>query len=439
MIRVMLADDHSIVRAGLKQILCEEADFTVVAEAANGDAVLPLLRQELPGVLLLDMSMPGRSGIDLMKLVKAEFPKLPILVLSMHKEEQYAVRAIKAGAAGYLTKESAAEQLIGALRKVAAGGLFISPTVAERLALAKQKRDAELEQSEVSRRRQSHENANQTREARNKLRELETNLTLAEKRAKDDSLTDGLDAEAKSYLKEANERTLSAMREQKGYLEGQIRLLEEAESKAAKVYDMTVKQAKFDWEAIEKASVVKAEFTGNALVVCRDNLDAQATGTFRAGTPMVVLQDLTQTDVVIEAVPQPWTELRPERLAVAPRLPSGQAPAAVFKESRPGKSEGDALRYVFSFPAGAELRSLHGKPLDFDIHYRLTAGNPAESPYQVLSKDALYRFDPKLDFSRLMKSFNERHKDEWIMLVEGHAEVALVSAARAKSPTPAAQ
>ena len=148
---------------------------------------------------------------------------------------------------------------------------------AERLALAKQKRDAELEQSEVSRRRQSHENANQTREARNKLRELETNLTLAEKRAKDDSLTDGLDAEAKSYLKEANERTLSAMREQKGYLEGQIRLLEEAESKAAKVYDMTVKQAKFDWEAIEKASVVKAEFTGNALVVCRDNLDAQAT------------------------------------------------------------------------------------------------------------------------------------------------------------------
>lgn len=135
MIRVMLADDHSIVRAGLKQILCEEADFTVVAEAANGDAVLPLLRQELPGVLLLDMSMPGRSGIDLIKLVKAEFPKLPILVLSMHKEEQYAVRAIKAGAAGYLTKESAAEQLIGALRKVAAGGLFISPTVAERLAL----------------------------------------------------------------------------------------------------------------------------------------------------------------------------------------------------------------------------------------------------------------------------------------------------------------
>jgi DNA-binding NarL/FixJ family response regulator len=135
LIRVMLADDHSIVRAGLKQILTEEADFSVIAEAANGDDVLPLLRQELPSVLLLDMSMPGRSGIDLIKLIKAEFPKLPILVLSMHKEEQYAVRAIKAGAAGYLTKESAAEQLIGALRKIAGGGLFISPTVAERLAL----------------------------------------------------------------------------------------------------------------------------------------------------------------------------------------------------------------------------------------------------------------------------------------------------------------
>lgn len=135
MIRVMLADDHSIVRAGLKQILTEVPDFTVCAEAATGDEVLPLIRQAPPTVLLLDMSMPGRSGIDLIKLIKAEFPKLPILVLSMHKEEQYAVRAIKSGAAGYLTKESAAEQLIGALRKIAGGGLFISPTVAERLAL----------------------------------------------------------------------------------------------------------------------------------------------------------------------------------------------------------------------------------------------------------------------------------------------------------------
>jgi DNA-binding NarL/FixJ family response regulator len=135
MIRVMLADDHGIVRAGLKQVLSEAADCTVIGEAGNGQELLALLQQQLPDVLLLDMSMPGRSGIELIKQLKGEYPRLPILILSMHKEEQYAVRAIKTGAAGYLTKESAAELLIGAVRKVAAGGVFISPTVAERLAL----------------------------------------------------------------------------------------------------------------------------------------------------------------------------------------------------------------------------------------------------------------------------------------------------------------
>lgn len=133
--RVMLADDHGIVRTGLKQVLAAAPEFVVVAEAASGDEVLALVRQAPPDVLLLDMSMPGRSGIELIRLLKGEFPRLAILVLSMHKEEQYAVRAIKAGAAGYLTKDSADEQLIGALRKVAAGGAFISPTVAERLAM----------------------------------------------------------------------------------------------------------------------------------------------------------------------------------------------------------------------------------------------------------------------------------------------------------------
>lgn len=135
MINVMLADDHSIVRAGLKQVLGEAADCRVVGEASNGNEVLTMLRTEQPDVLLLDMSMPGKSGIDLIKQLKSDYPKLPILILSMHKEEQYAVRAIKSGAAGYLTKESAAEQLVGAIRKVAAGGVFISPSVAERLAL----------------------------------------------------------------------------------------------------------------------------------------------------------------------------------------------------------------------------------------------------------------------------------------------------------------
>lgn len=135
MIKIMLADDHSIVRAGLKQVLGEAADCSVIGEASNGNEVLAMLREQRPDVLLLDMSMPGRSGIDLIKQLKGDYPKLPILILSMHKEEQYAVRAIKSGAAGYLTKESAAEQLVGAVRKVASGGVFISPTVAERLAL----------------------------------------------------------------------------------------------------------------------------------------------------------------------------------------------------------------------------------------------------------------------------------------------------------------
>ena len=135
MIRVLLADDHPIVRAGLKEILADTGDITVAGEATNGQEVMEQVRGREFDVAVLDMSMPGRSGIELIKQLKGEYPRLPILILSMHKEEQYAVRAIKTGAAGYLTKESAAELLIGAVRKVAAGGVFISPTVAERLAL----------------------------------------------------------------------------------------------------------------------------------------------------------------------------------------------------------------------------------------------------------------------------------------------------------------
>lgn len=135
MIRIALADDHKIVRQGLKQILGEEADLQVVGEASNGGETLKLVTESPLDVLVLDMSMPGRSGIELIKLIKLEKPKLAILVLSMHQEEQYAVRAIKAGAKGYLTKESASDQLISAIRKVASGGVFITPAVAERMAL----------------------------------------------------------------------------------------------------------------------------------------------------------------------------------------------------------------------------------------------------------------------------------------------------------------
>jgi DNA-binding NarL/FixJ family response regulator len=135
MTRVVIADDHTIVREGLKQVLAAAGDLTVIAEAQNGGEVMQCVRDHEFDVLLLDMSMPGRSGIELIKQVHAEKPKLRILVLSMHEEEQYAVRALKAGAAGYLTKESASELLIAAIRKVAAGGAYITPAVAEQFAL----------------------------------------------------------------------------------------------------------------------------------------------------------------------------------------------------------------------------------------------------------------------------------------------------------------
>jgi len=131
MIRILVADDHTIVREGLKQILAKSGDLVVAGEAANGNDVLKMVREQEWGVLVTDMSMPGRSGIELIKLVKEARPKLPVLVLSMYGEEQYAVRAIRAGASGYLNKESASEQLVTAIRKIAAGGVHVSTAVAE--------------------------------------------------------------------------------------------------------------------------------------------------------------------------------------------------------------------------------------------------------------------------------------------------------------------
>jgi len=135
MIRVLIADDHTIMREGLKQLLLAAGDLEVAGEARDGHEVLRQVQALDFDVLLLDMSMPGKSGMDLIKQVKADKPKLRVLVLSMHQEHQYAVRAIKAGASGYLTKESASTQLVSAIRKVAKGGAFISAEVAEQLAL----------------------------------------------------------------------------------------------------------------------------------------------------------------------------------------------------------------------------------------------------------------------------------------------------------------
>ena len=135
MIRIVIADDHAIVREGLKRIVASAEDMEVLAEAADGAEVMQRVREAVFDLLVLDLSMPGRSGMELIKLVKAEQPRLKILVLSMHQELQSAVRAIKSGASGYLTKESAPAQLVLALRKIAAGGAYISADVAQQLAL----------------------------------------------------------------------------------------------------------------------------------------------------------------------------------------------------------------------------------------------------------------------------------------------------------------
>ncbi len=135
MIRIVIADDHAIVREGLKRIVSEIADMQVVGEAADGTEVMQRVRELDFDIIVQDLSMPGRSGMELIKLVRAEKPKLRILVLSMHQELQYAVRAIKSGASGYLTKESAPAQLEQAIRKIAGGGAYVTPEVAEQLAL----------------------------------------------------------------------------------------------------------------------------------------------------------------------------------------------------------------------------------------------------------------------------------------------------------------
>lgn len=143
MIRVLICDDHQIVRQGIRQMLADATDIALVAEADSGPVALRLVREANDGaapaearlhVVLMDIAMPHRDGLDVLRQLRSEFPRLPVLMLSTYPDKQYAVRSLKLGASGYLNKSADSETMTGAIRKVAAGGLFITPTVAEQLA-----------------------------------------------------------------------------------------------------------------------------------------------------------------------------------------------------------------------------------------------------------------------------------------------------------------
>lgn len=133
MIRVLIADDHAIVRKGLRLIAKEQASEIEVDEAENGQEVMEKIHQSRYDVLVLDISMPGRNGLDILREVRHALPSLPVLILSMHPEEQYAIRMLKSGASGYLTKDCAPDQLVPAIQKIARGGKYVSDMLAERL------------------------------------------------------------------------------------------------------------------------------------------------------------------------------------------------------------------------------------------------------------------------------------------------------------------
>jgi DNA-binding NarL/FixJ family response regulator len=134
MVNIFIADDHPLIRKGIKDILQEEMDFNVVGEAAYPHEILKGIEEHNPHILITDLSMPGRGGLDLIRDLRQLFPKLPILVLTMHPEERFAVRALKAGVAGYLTKDTKPEEIIKAVRKIISGRKFITPSIAEKLA-----------------------------------------------------------------------------------------------------------------------------------------------------------------------------------------------------------------------------------------------------------------------------------------------------------------
>lgn len=134
MIRVLLADDHAVVRRGLKQILAETEDIRTEGEVDSGAGVLRAVRQKKYDMVLLDITLPDQNGLEVLGQLRAAHPNLPVLMLSVHPEEQYAIRALKVGAAGYLTKDSAPEEMVAAIRKVYRGGKYVSAALAERLA-----------------------------------------------------------------------------------------------------------------------------------------------------------------------------------------------------------------------------------------------------------------------------------------------------------------
>lgn len=134
MINVLIADDHPLVREGIKEVINKASDIVIAGEASNGPEVLGKLSERQFDLVLLDIAMPGRGGIDVLKDIKGTFPGLPVLILSMYPEDQYAVRSLRAGAAGYLNKECATQQLVEAIRKTASGGRFVSFGLAEKLA-----------------------------------------------------------------------------------------------------------------------------------------------------------------------------------------------------------------------------------------------------------------------------------------------------------------
>jgi DNA-binding NarL/FixJ family response regulator len=135
MIKILIADDHAIVREGLKQILSQTPDMVVVAEASNGQEALDKLARNSIDLIVLDIAMPGKDGLDVLSEIMSKRPQLRVLILSMYPGEQYAVRVLKAGASGYLTKESAPDELVKAIRQISEGKKYISPSLAEKLAL----------------------------------------------------------------------------------------------------------------------------------------------------------------------------------------------------------------------------------------------------------------------------------------------------------------
>ncbi len=136
MIKILIADDHAVVREGVKHILSEFPDITIAGEASNGHEVLEKIGKKNFDLILLDIAMPGRDGLEILKDIKIQKPKLPVLILSMFPEEQYALRALKSGASGYLTKESIPDELIKAIRKILQGGKYVSAFFSEKLLLS---------------------------------------------------------------------------------------------------------------------------------------------------------------------------------------------------------------------------------------------------------------------------------------------------------------